>query len=136
MEIHENKLTGKLFKYEYIECHGLYNITIHNPTDKNKPLGRCTVVRPLDNTPPVILDFVIYSQAHRRKKFGTDLMGFVKNVFAGGIKSSFYSKPGKEFAQKTGFKEVKTEKGSYLYYSEEVPIPKIKLYDANNREKA
>lgn len=119
MEIMENRETGRIFKYEYIECHGLYNITLHNPTDKNRPLGRCTVVQPLEKTAPIILDFVIYSQEHRRKKFGTDLMGFVKYLFANGIKSWFYSKAGKEFAQKTGWKEIKTEKGKFLFYSKE-----------------
>ena len=121
MELLENKQTGNVLKYEYIQCHGLYNVTIHTKKDKNKPIGRCTVIQPIDMSSPVILDFVIYSQEHRRKKYGTELMEFVKHMFESGIKSSFYSKKGKEFAQKTGWKEVK--KGGmtmFLFYNKEI----------------
>jgi len=119
METIENKETGRLFKYEYIPCHGLYNVTVHTKEDPNRPIGRCTVVQPLEDIPPIILDFVIYAQPHRKKGFGTDLMGFIKYLFANGIKSWFYSSEGKEFARKTGWKEVKTPKGNYLFYSKE-----------------
>jgi len=125
-----------IFKREFIECSGLWNITIHTKENKNKPLGRCTVIENVDiMQAPGILDFVIYSQAHRRKSFGSQLMNFVKWMFAGGIKSSFYSKAGKEFARKTGWQEVKNAQGmSLLYYSKELEngnyaVPEITTID-------